>query len=238
MQKEKQQEQEVEKAELESSGAVQPMNNQALSKIPPKQQDVFKVLAESDDFQKMKAQATLWKQSQFVSDKVSPTDILIIVAYGKELGLSPFEALTNIYVVDAKPSLSARLMRAIVQRRFPKAYFKVTEMSDKRGAMLVGQTKDMAFEYEFTQEEAKKAGLWGHPKKPVWSKYPKNMLLNRAMSTGIRFEFPDCFLSVPYTVDESYGWEEPKIEVKKTQDKAGDINSFVMNGGSENGAEA
>lgn len=213
---------EDEKAEAET--AKQNRATTTIQKTPPaKEVTEFEALAKDEDYMKMKAQVELWKRSQFVAPNLKPVDALIVVAYGKELGLAPFEALTNIYIVEKKPSLSAKLMRALVNKNYPDAFIQVVEMTSKRGAVKIGRSKETAFEYEFTEEDAKQAGLFG---KSNYKKYPKNMLMNRAMTNGLRTEFPECFLSVPYSVDESAGWVD--AETTKPQRRlAAEVNDFA-----------
>jgi hypothetical protein len=44
-----------------------------------------------------------------------PSDVLAIILYGQDLGLSPMQAIQGIYVVDGRPSLSAQLWLAKVR---------------------------------------------------------------------------------------------------------------------------
>ena len=45
-----------------------------------------------------------------------PPDVLAILLYGQDLGLSPMQSVQGIYVVEGRPSLSAQLWLALVRR--------------------------------------------------------------------------------------------------------------------------
>jgi hypothetical protein len=128
---------------------------------------------------------------------------------GQELGISIGQAMSNIHVIDGKPTFSAALMGALVKRH-PGYDYRIVESSDERCRVdwfELGQRLDadgwpvrrLLGTSEFSMEDAERAGL---EKKDNWRKYPKAMLLSRAMTAGARAYAPDVFNGPVYTPDE------------------------------------
>jgi hypothetical protein len=89
-------------------------------------------------------------------------------------------------------------------KRHPKYDYRVRDISDtKAEVVFMERTPDgwtEAGSSEFTMDDARRAGLAGGEN---WKKYPRNMLLWRAMSNGAKFFCPDAFAGAPvYTPDE------------------------------------
>lgn len=117
-----------------------------------------------------------------------PENVMLVLMQGLELGLKPIAALTQIYVVDAVPSLSSKLKLALV-RQHPVCEYITCTYSDEKKATFKAKRKDQPhpIELTFTIEEAKAAGLVG---KDNW-KYPKTMLRWRCAGHLIDLEFSD-----------------------------------------------
>lgn len=102
---------------------------------------------------------------------------------GKELGLSPFEALGSIYIVHGRPGLYADFMR----RRILQAghIFKIIESTDSR-CVVEGVRRDSGQTHRasFTAEQARKAGI-------DLGRYPSDKLVARATSRLCKQAFPD-----------------------------------------------
>jgi hypothetical protein len=131
-----------------------------------------------------------------------PADVLIIVMYGQELGLSPIQSLQGIYVVNGRPSLSGQLWLAKVR----EAGHKV-DIAHADGSCTVTITRsDGASHSEtFTLEDAKRAGLVG---KDIWKSYPKRMLMWRALS--------DCATVICPEVALGFGMHEIEEDTRPT----------------------
>lgn len=127
-----------------------------------------------------------------------PANVLVALALGEALGISPTTALYGINVIQGKPTLSAETMRAIVLahgHRFDVAAFTETEA---RVEVARAERPGDVSTFTFTVEDAKRAGLVGGN----YEKFPKAMLLARVTSAACRAVFPDVLAGVSYTPDE------------------------------------
>ena len=117
----------------------------------------------------------------------SPQKAAAIMLKGRELQIPPMYALSNITVIQGKPTANAELMLALVKRTYGRDVIwieKSTPEVAKVGYMVHGKPKY----YEFTIDMAKKAGLLSNQ---TWAKYPDAMLRARAISATCRMEFPE-----------------------------------------------
>lgn len=120
----------------------------------------------------------------------TPQQALIIMAQGRELGIPSTVALRQIVVVNGKPTCSAELMLALVRRTYGQGAMRVARTDGKSCTVQYRQAGwDGISENTFTIEEAEQAGLF---KNPVWRQYPAAMLRARAISSTVRFAFPEC----------------------------------------------
>lgn len=120
------------------------------------------------------------------------------VLAGSELGIPPMQAMTGIHIVEGKPTLSAALVGALIKRSGRYDY-QVKTLTDTECVLVFLQDGKEAGESPFTIDDAKKIGVAG---KQVWQKYPRNMLLSRALTNGARWFCPDVFGGAIYTPEE------------------------------------
>lgn len=147
----------------------------------------------------------------------SPEKVLVAVQLCRELGLPPMSSIGKIAVINGTPSLFGDLPLALVMKsRLLEAIQEDVEM-DKEGKDPVRATcavkrkgLENVIERTFTQEDAKRAGLWG---KKVWAPYPKRMMQMRARSHALKDAFADVLSGVSIleyeynpTVDVSGGF--------------------------------
>jgi len=107
------------------------------------------------------------------------------------LGIASVIALQHVYIVEGKPSLSAKLKLALARRNPAVEYIRCVELSAKR-VVFVGKRREDAEEtrVEWTIEQAEKITNGTHkdgtPKylteKDNWQNYPAQMLTARASS--------------------------------------------------------
>jgi hypothetical protein len=129
----------------------------------------------------------------------TPQKAFLIMAQGRELGLSTMQALGNIYVVEGKVSLSSDLMAAMVLKSQVCEYLRVVEMTPERATYAAKRKGGNEFRFSFSWEDANKAGLTG---RATYKANPADMLRHRALSKTVRAVFPDVVAGL-YSRDEA-----------------------------------
>jgi hypothetical protein len=129
----------------------------------------------------------------------TPQKAFLIMAQGRELGLSTMQSLGNIYVVEGKVSLSSDLMAAMVLKSAVCEYLRVVEMTPERATYAAKRKGGNEFRFSFSWEDANKAGLTG---RATYKANPADMLRHRALSKCVRAVFPDVVAGL-YSRDEA-----------------------------------
>lgn len=167
----------------------------------------------------------------------NPSQAMMILLAGRELGMKPMSALTYIYMIEGRIAFHAQALRGIAIRHgvFPRL---LKDSVDEETKVVVGKTADgkikwgvypnKVTEYEFkrkmptgdvytlrmtyTKLDAQKAGLL---KKKAWIENEKAMLRHRCFSMGFREIAADVFFNsaTPYEVSE-LGEQTDTIEVE------------------------
>lgn len=139
-------------------------------------------------------------RTEFVSSALRgrPEAVVACILAGHEVGIGPLQALSKIYVVDGKPTMSAELMRALVLRAGHDLW--IDENTNTR-VTVAGRRAGREFtsKVTWTTDDAKRAGLLN---KQNWQKYPRAMLLARATSELCRLMFADVLGGISYSVEE------------------------------------
>lgn len=122
--------------------------------------------------------------------RAKPANILVAVQMGAEVGLAPMQAIQNIAVINGRPALWGDAIKAIILNsplceKFEESFDDATNTA----RVLVKRKGHSERLVAFSQEDAKKAGLWG--KQGPWTNYPKRMLAMRARGFAARDEFAD-----------------------------------------------
>ena len=127
----------------------------------------------------------------------NPSNILVAIQWGAELGLGPLQALQNIAVIQGKPAVYGDAMLALV-RGSPlceDVIERIEGEGDNRAAVCEARRKGSAPVFgRFSVADAKRAGLWG--KTGPWQQYPLRMLQMRARGFALRDGFPDVLRGV------------------------------------------
>jgi hypothetical protein len=108
--------------------------------------------------------------------------------YGREVGLPPMTALSQIHVVDGRPGMSAEAMRALVLAAGHEIVFDETTS----GICRVRGRRRNAEEWtpiEWSIDMARGANLLRRGS--AWEFYPRDMLIARATTALCRLLFPD-----------------------------------------------
>jgi hypothetical protein len=122
-----------------------------------------------------------------------------LITKGRELGIPPMYALSNIAVIQGKPTANAELMLALIYRDHGDRAITFPE-SDGQACTIAYKRRNWpeAHTYAFTLDDAKQAGLMSNA---TWQKYPAAMLRARCISAVARMAFPDSIGGM-YTPEE------------------------------------
>ncbi len=128
-----------------------------------------------------------------------PEQAMAVMLKGAELDIPPMHALSHINIIKGKPTMSAELMRALVQRVGHKV--RIVESTAER-AVVEGvrlDDPDHKTRISFDEEDAKRAGLAGQG---GHKSYPAALKLARATSALCRAMFADALAGISYTPEE------------------------------------
>lgn len=138
----------------------------------------------------------------------TPEKAIVIILKGRELGLPPMLALSQIVIINGKPAMQSELMLSLVYSKMPNAQIDFIR-SDDKGCVIEAARNGTAkkMEIKFLNEDAIRAKLFeksadkGKGPGP-WLTYPTAMFRARAISSMCRVLFPDVILGVSYTPEE------------------------------------
>lgn len=152
----------------------------------------------TDAFELDQRRATAYASTGYWPDASKMAQALVKVEAGRALGLPALVAMSEIHVIDGKPSLGAGAYAALVKSH-PRYDYRVVVLTDEEceiafyeGGVHVGTST-------FKKADAQQAGLLG---RGPWKQYPRNMLFARAMSNGVAWFAPDVTMGRIYTGDE------------------------------------
>lgn len=119
--------------------------------------------------------------------KDRPTDMIIVVMSGAELGIPPMQALRLYHIIEGVPRLGAEGIRAIILQSPDCEYFEFAESSETRAVWIGKRRGRPEKSITWTIERAKKAGLL---EKKNWQKSSEDMLNARASMQLGRLTWP------------------------------------------------
>ncbi|MBK6858675.1 MAG: hypothetical protein IPG97_19550 [Microthrixaceae bacterium] len=129
-----------------------------------------------------------------------PEAVMAAMLQGHELGIGPMSALAEISVINGKPCISAKLMRALVHRAGHDLWFEVKSNTKVTiCARRADWPEDRVAKVTWTMDDAKAAGLSGGQN---YRKYPRAMLAARATGELCRDNFADVLGGLSYTHEE------------------------------------
>lgn len=153
----------------------------------------------------LKEQASLAYSSGLLPRSVDSREKAITIAMmGRELGLSPMQALCGIYVVNGMTALRGSLMLRLIYERVPGARITVLtppERAQVECAVEMQRPGNKPHVFKYTLEDARKAGFLN---KPIWQQHTGTMLRWSAIRTGARIVFADAIAGC-YMEDEIPG---------------------------------
>ena len=133
---------------------------------------------------------------------------------GRGMGLTDYDAMSGLHLIQGKVTLSANLMAAAIKRSGKYDYRSESNEQGCSIAFFARQSNTKHYEKigtpSFTMEDAARAGLGG----VNWKKYPRAMLFARCISAGYREHCPDALGNAPVYVEAHGEFEiqDPKPE--------------------------
>jgi len=128
----------------------------------------------------------------------TPAQAAAVMLKGRELGIPPMYALSNIAVIKGKPTCGAELMLALIYRDHGDNAIQFPETSSERCTIAYRRRGwDKAQTYSFTMQDAQRASLTTN----TWRQYPAAMLRARCISAVARMAFADSIGGM-YTPEE------------------------------------
>jgi hypothetical protein len=132
----------------------------------------------------------------------TPQAAVAIIQKGRELGIQPMYALSNIVSIQGKPTANAELMLALIYRDHGDDAIRFAETTGKRCVIAYKRRGwKESLSHAFTIEDANTAGLTNGRNGATWTKYGPAMLRARCISAVARMAFPDSIGGM-YTPEE------------------------------------
>jgi hypothetical protein len=117
------------------------------------------------------------------------------IVVGRELGLSPAQAMTGLHLVEGNVQAHYATLGLFV-RSNDYDYKIVEHTNDVCSIDFFDPNGELLGNSSFSIEDAMTAGLTGRGAK-MYEKFPRNMLFARAMSNGVKWFCPEVLGGVP-----------------------------------------
>ncbi len=183
----------------------------------------------SNIWEEMRKQAESLVKSGFLPTAINtPEKALAIMQKGKELGIPPMEALSQINVIQGKPSVSPQLMLALARRTGELEDIQM-EATDKGATVTIKRKGQSPYKTTFGVKEATDMGLIT---KDNWKKQFSVMAQWRALAANLRITFPDAIGGM-YLIEEMTQGEEsysarPPVKMPKAIGEAEPVATEVI----------
>lgn len=130
-------------------------------------------------------------------------ELCVKLMAGAAWGVPPMAALSDVHVVKGKPMASGTLLRAMI-RQHPDYDYRIVEHTDERAVIeflrvLPSGDREVLGVTDFDIARAKRQGLTSNR---LYQTAPRNMLLARATSDGVKTHCPDVFVGSIYAEGE------------------------------------
>lgn len=145
----------------------------------------------------------VFTKSGLFPDIKSQSQAVVKILAGKEIGLSPFQSMKDIYIVNGKLALQANALASLIKTS-KKYDYKIEELTNETCKISFweitgeGKKENLGIS-EFNSKDAARAGLIN---KDNYKNFPKNMYFARALANGQRWYCPDC--ACGWHVSEEY----------------------------------
>jgi len=129
----------------------------------------------------------VFAQSGMFPDIKSQAQAVVKILAGRELGFGPIYAMTKVYIVKGRIMVAAEAFGAKIKASGRYDY-SVKVLNDDECALVFTDSSKPVYESRFTMADARKADLM----KPEsgWMKWPRAMLMSKALSQGARIVCP------------------------------------------------
>jgi hypothetical protein len=166
-----------------------------MNNLPAVKKETFDFMV-PDSYERAKEIAEGLAKSKMVPQHYqnNPTDIVIAMSYGAQLGLSPVIALNGIAVINGAPSIWGNTFWGLVLSAPEVVDVKEEWNEEKKEWTVTIWRRDIKHPFvgQFGLNDASKAGLLSDPKKSfTWGKYPKDMARYKARSRAGRAAISD-----------------------------------------------
>lgn len=186
----------------------------ALIQRAPLPQAVAPYVLSDDEIRRTWRVSSALAASGMFKDANQASQAFAKVLIGRDLGISPTQALQAIDLVKGSIQLRGVLLASFVRRSRDYEYRVPEHTHDKAVVQLLGFPCDEPYDglvrhrgqwwevlgtETFTVADAKRAGLIKSG--GAWEAHPKNMCLWRAMSNAVKFHAPELLGGVPVYVE-------------------------------------
>lgn len=154
--------------------------------------------------------AESFRKSGYWTDVKDFSKAVVKIMIGQSLGIDPLSAMSNIVMVQGKPSMSANLMARLLKASGKYRYTLDTHAPEECTITLYEKVETGPSSWEwfkhapFTRKRDEYKHLF---KNPTWNQYPRDMLYARTISSMIRTLCPEVLGGSVYLPDELPGTE-------------------------------
>lgn len=174
-----------------------------------------------------------------------PADVLAAIIMGSELGITPFQSLQNIAVINGRPSMWGDLVLGLVRASGLLEYMKERDpaeaLENREGRCEIKRKGDAEpIVRTFSMDEAETAGLIDRSRQGrgngPWITYPGRMLQMRARSWAIRDTFPDVLKGLYFREEAAdlpdEGSSGPRVvSMPRRASEPVDVDGFLADAG-------
>ena len=159
-------------------------------------------LPSDDEIRRLYRIAEAFAQSGVYKDARQAGQAFAKLMAGRDLGLSPARAMSGLHFVEGQVQMHYRTLGAFVRANgyhytFPEAPTNESVSIDFYAPEDGGGERELLGRSTFTMADADLAGI----KRGNYVKYPRNMLIARAMSNGVGWYCPEVLGGIPVYVE-------------------------------------
>ena len=160
-------------------------------------------------------------RSGLFPDITRVSQAVVKVLAGRELGIGPFAAMSDIHIIEGKPVIGARILAALVRQSTVYDY-EIVEWTNQRCAIdFYRHGQKLEPTVTFTEDDARRAELnqptrAGKPSNHM--KFPRNMKFARAMSNGVGLHCPDLTAGAAVYTPDELGVDDPDADIAPVAD--------------------